>query len=42
MTMGKLTPVQPGEILLEDFIKRLGVSQYRLCKDISVQRRRIN
>jgi len=42
MTMEKLTPVQPGEILLEDFIKQLGVSQYRLCKDISVQPRSIN
>ncbi|MEC9237428.1 MAG: hypothetical protein VYC69_02045 [Chloroflexota bacterium] len=42
MTMEKLTPVQPCEILLEDFIKQLGVSQYWLCKDISVQPRRIN
>ena len=42
MTMVKLKPVQPGEILLEDFIKQSGVSQYRLCKDINVQPRRIN
>ena len=42
MTMEKLTSVHPGEILLEDFIKQLGVSQYRLCKDISVQPQRIN
>jgi len=42
MTTEKLTSVHPGEILLEDFIKQLGVSQYRLCKDISVQPRRIN
>ena len=42
MTTEKLTPVHPGEILLEDFIKPLGISQYRLCKDISVQPRRIN
>ena len=42
MTMEKLTPVQPGEILLEDFIKQLGVSQYRLCKYISVQPRSID
>ena len=41
MTMEKLTSVHPGEILLEDFIKQLGVSQYRLCKDISVQPQRI-
>jgi len=36
MTTEKLTPVHPGEILLEDFIKPLGISQYRLCKGISV------
>ena len=42
MTMEKLTSVHPDEILLEDFIKQLGVSQYRLCKDISVQPRSIN
>ena len=42
MTTEKLTPVHPGEILLEEFIKPLGLTQYRLCKDISVQPRRIN
>ena len=42
MTTKKLTPAHPGEILLEDFIKPLGISQYRLCKGISVQPRRIN
>ena len=42
MTTEKLAPVHPGEILLEEFIKPLGLSQYRLCKDISVQPRRIN
>ena len=42
MTTEKLTSVHPGEIILEDFIKQLGVSQYRLCKDISVQPRSIN
>ncbi len=42
MTNENLTPVHPGEILLEEFIKPLGISQYRLCKDISVQPRRIN
>ena len=41
-TSGKLTPVHPGETLLEEFIKPLGISQYRLCKDMSVQPRRIN
>ena len=41
-TSGKLAPVHPGEILLEEFIKPLGISQYRVCKDMSVQPRRIN
>jgi len=39
----KLLPlVTPGEILLEEFIKPLGLSQYRLAKDIGVPPRRIN
>src|SRR6266487_6646466 len=38
----KLTPVHPGEILLEEFLSPLGVSQYRLAKDTSVPPRRIN
>lgn len=38
----KLPPVHPGEILLEDFLKPLGVSQYRLAKSLSVPPRRIN
>ncbi len=38
----KLAPVHPGEILLEDFLKPLGVSQYRLAKSLSVPPRRIN
>ena len=38
----KLTPIHPGEILLEDFLKPLNVSQYRLAKDINVPPRRIN
>jgi len=42
MTTEKLTSVHPDGVLLEDFIKQLGVSQYRLCKDISVQPQRIN
>jgi len=41
-TKGKILPVHPGEILMEEFIKPLGISQYRLCKDITVQPRRIN
>ena len=35
-------PIHPGEILLEEFVQPLGVSQYRLAKDISVPPRRIN
>lgn len=38
----KLTPVHPGEILLEDFIKPLGISQYRISKDTNMPPRRIN
>ena len=37
-----LSPVHPGEILLEELMKPLGLSQYRLAKDISVSARRIN
>lgn len=35
-------PVHPGEILSEEFLEPLGVSQYRLAKDTSVPARRIN
>lgn len=38
----KLKPTHPGEILSEEFLKPLKVSQYRLAKDISVPPRRIN
>ncbi len=38
----KLSPIHPGEILLEDFLKPLGLSQYRLAKDIGVTPIRIN
>jgi len=37
-----LANITPGEILAEDFLKPLGLSQYRLAKDISVPARRIN
>lgn len=42
MRARKLPPIHPGEILLEEFLKPLGISQYRLAKDISVPARRIN
>ena len=38
----ELLPIHPGEILLEEFLKPMGISQYRLAKDISVPPRRIN
>ena len=38
----KFTPVHPGEILLEEFLKPMGLSQYALAKDINVPARRIN
>ncbi len=38
----KFAPVHPGEVLLEEFLSPLGISQYRLAKDISVPPRRIN
>ncbi len=37
----ELPPVHPGEILLEDFLKPLGITQYRLAKSIGVPQRRI-
>jgi len=42
--MGKkeLHPVHPGEVLLEEFLKPMGLSQNRLALDISVPPRRIN
>jgi addiction module HigA family antidote len=38
----KLPPIHPGEILREEFLSPLGVSQYRLAKETSVPPRRIN
>ena len=42
--MGKrdILPIHPGEILLEEFLKPMEISQYRLSKDISVDPRRVN
>ena len=37
-----LAPVHPGEILLEEFMEPLGVTQYRLAKETNVPPRRIN
>lgn len=38
----KLPPIHPGEILLEEFLIPMEISQYRLAKDINVPPRRIN
>ena len=40
--MKKLKPVTPGEILLEEFLKPMGLSQYRLAKEIDVPAQRIS
>jgi len=37
-----LAPIHPGEVLMEEFLKPLGISQYKLAKDINVPARRIN
>jgi len=42
MTKRDFEPIQPGEILLEEFLKPMEISQYRLAKDISVSQRRIS
>lgn len=39
--MRKLKPVTPGELLLEEFLKPMGITQYRLAKEIGVPQRRI-
>jgi len=38
----RMKPMHPGEILLEEFLRPMGISQYRLAKDIGVQPTRIN
>ena len=42
MTKKTLPPIHPGEILQEEFLLPMGVSQYRLAKEIGVSPRRIN
>src|SRR3989337_2198267 len=41
MTMSKLKSVTPGDLLLEEFLKPMGISQYRLAKEIGVPAQRI-
>ena len=42
MAKKKIKPIHPGEILKEEFLKPLNITEYRLSKDISVPPRRIN
>ena len=42
MSKKRLPPIHPGEILLEEFLKPMDISQYRLAKSTSVPARRIN
>jgi len=42
MATRRLAPIHPGEVLFEDFLEPLEISQYRLAHDISVPPRRIN
>ena len=42
MKYKRLPPIHPGEILREEFLEPMGISQYKLAKDISVPPRRIN
>jgi addiction module HigA family antidote len=42
MARVKLAPIHPGEVLAEEFLAPLGLSQYRLAQDLSVPPRRIN
>lgn len=42
MKTKKIKPIHPGEILIEEFLKPMNISQYRLAKDITVPPRRIN
>ena len=42
MSQKKIPPIHPGTILKEEFLDEMGLSQYRLAKDINVPPRRIN
>jgi antitoxin HigA-1 len=42
MRLRRLPPVHPGEVLREDFLDPLGLTQYRLAKGLSVPPRRIH
>jgi addiction module HigA family antidote len=42
MNEERLSPVHPGEVLLEDFLKPMGISQYRLAKALGVPVQRVH
>lgn len=42
MRAEKLSPVHPGAVLLEDFLKPMGISQHRLARDIGMRSSRVN
>ncbi len=42
MAQRKVAAIHPGEILMEEFLKPMEISQYRLAKDVAVPARRIN
>lgn len=42
MSSAKMSPIHPGEILKEEFLNEIGITQYRLAKNINVPPRRIN
>jgi len=42
MEKREFDPIHPGEILLEEFLEPMGITQYRLAKSISVPQRRIS
>ena len=42
MNKREIAPIHPGEVLLEEFLRPMGISQYRLAKSISVPQRRIS
>lgn len=42
MAQRDFAPIHPGEILLSEFLEPMGISQYRLAKDIGVTARRVN
>lgn len=42
MKKSKLDPIHPGEVLFEEFLRPLGISQYRLAQEVHVPPRRIN